>query len=114
MSPEAVARQYRAVMAQGGEAVTLSRAGVPNTFGPVLSRVTEFRADGQMYDLQQGERILLLLAADVVAAGFPLPFQANKDRIAWSGGTLVVKSVDAATRRVAGVTIAFEAKVAGA
>jgi hypothetical protein len=114
MSPEQVAAQYRAAMARHGETVTLARPKVNGTFGPVLARATNYRADGPMYDLQQGERMFIVLADDVASSGFPLPFKPNADKLTSSGDVLTIKSVDDSTRRIAGVLVAYEIKAAGA
>ncbi|MBA3998949.1 MAG: hypothetical protein C0466_17550 [Candidatus Accumulibacter sp.] len=64
--------------------------------------------------IQQGMRTAIVLAEDVEASGFPLPFREKQDRLVWNGKTLVIRSVDDATRRIGGVVIAYVLELAGA
>lgn len=112
MTPDA-AKASLARMLAGGDTVLLSRVDVGGIFGPIAARVTGFAADQTVFDLQQGDRKVILPADDVAASGFPLPFAPEQDRIDWNGLLLAVKAVDNATRRVGGALVAYEIQVAG-
>lgn len=62
---------------------------------------------------QQNARVMVVLAEDVERVGFPVPFQANVDRVVWAGRVLTVTYADDAKRRVAGEVIAYELHVSG-
>lgn len=113
MTPAQATASYRRQLGPF-ETVLLSRVGQPGSYGPVAARVMGYQPTDLVLDVQQGDRKAVLLAEDVAASGFPLPFVVGQDRLAWDGALLVVKAVDDATRRVAGVTIAYELQVAGA
>lgn len=113
MTPDAAKASYARQLANA-DTVVLSRFGVDGTFGPIRARVTNFLPDDVVFDVQQGDRKVILLADDVAGSGFPLPFLPEVDRVDWNGSLLAVKAVDDATRRVGGVTIAYELQVAGA
>lgn len=97
----------------GGDTVLLSRVDVDGTFGPIPARLTGFAADQTVFDLQQGDRKVILPADEVAASGFPLPFLPDADRVDWNGVLLAVKAVDDATRRIGGALVAYEIQVAG-
>jgi hypothetical protein len=57
--------------------------------------------------------MFLVLAEDVARAGFPVPFQANVDRLVWAGRVMPITYADETQRRVAGELIAYELHVSG-
>ena len=105
-------QRYAESIARRGENIVLRRAGASDV--TVRARLLTPKVDDLTGSKQQMMRPMIVLAEDVVNSGFPLPFQCNKDRVIWNGSTLVLQSVDEATRRVAGVVIAYELMVAGA
>lgn len=118
MDAATVAAAYaRALTAQlgPGETVTLVRRGDAGVY-QVKARVTDFIPADLAGAVQQGRRNAIILAADVVASGFPLPFKVNMDQIVWGSlpTTNTVSKIDAATRRVAGVLVAYELDLEGA
>ena len=113
MTPAQATASYRRQLAPF-DTVMLSRIGQPGAYGPVAARIMGYQPTDLVLDVQQGDRKAVLLAGDVAASGFPLPFATGQDRLDWNGALLVVKAVDDATRRVAGVTVAYELQVAGA
>lgn len=110
------AADFRADFDGFGEVLTISR--VMPADAPVQAQVRAvikgFKASDVAGAVQQGERRAIVSASDLENAGFPLPLIVNRDRIIWAGKTLVVKSVDDATRRFAGVLVAYELTLAGA
>jgi hypothetical protein len=114
MTPAAAMASYRRQMVNG-ETVTLRRlSGAGAGDYAVRARVREFRPDDVTGAIQQGSRKAIVLAEDVAASGFPLPFLPKQDRVVWNGKVLVIHAVDDATRRVQGVLIAYELDLAGA
>ena len=113
MTPAQATAAYRRQLG-AFETVTLTRVGSEATYGPVPARLMGYQPTDLVLDVQQGDRKAVLLAADVQASGFPLPFVADQDRVDWNGSLLVVKAVDDATRRVGGVVIAYELQVTAA
>jgi hypothetical protein len=115
VSPEVERDRYRRHLQQNGEPISILRPGTPNqTFPDLLARVVGYQPREIVGNVQQGDRKVILLAEDVAASGLELPFRAKADRIVWNGKTMVVQAVDDATRRIAGVLIAYEIRVSGA
>jgi len=112
MTPGEATDSHRSLIEARGEPIELKRGGV--TY-PVVKAVTKFAKPMQLSgNVQQLGRWLIVMHEDVVAAGFPLPFQSKIDRVVWDGKTLAIISVDGATRRIQGVQIAYELELAGA
>lgn len=114
MTPAAVQAAYeRALSVQlgSGEMVRLVRKGDAETGceAEVRARVTDdFKPSELAGAVEQGRRNAIVLASDVIASGFPLPFKVNHDRLVWRSDeskTDVIKNV--ATRRVGGHLIAY-------
>ena len=100
MTPAEATATYRRQLGPF-ETVTLSRVGSDTTYGPVAARVMGYGPTDLVLDVQEGDRKAVLIAEDVAASGFPLPFVESQDRLDWNGALLVVKAVDDATRRLA-------------
>lgn len=96
-----------------GEAVTLQRPGVPPITAAVRARVMGYRPSDLVGAIVQGDRQAIILASDLAASGFP-QIMPNRDRLIWNGKTLTIKSVDDATARIAGETIAVKLQLSGA
>src|SRR5579871_3234609 len=110
---------YRRALAAAGETVTIRRPGAPNTDVSVLARLTGFSAEQLVGNVEEGERRAIVLAADLAASAFPLPIRANRDQLLWTGPDGVthaslITAIDDDSRRVAGVTIAYDLTLAGA
>lgn len=104
------AASYRR-MIEPHETVVLRRGAVTAT---VRARVTDYRPAELIGAIQQGDRRIIVLAEDVVAAGFPLPFKtAGGDQAIVRGRPTSIKAVDDTTRSDRGVTIAYELTVRG-
>lgn len=114
MSPADARDAYRRLMGNG-ETVVLRRLADPGAGEySVRARVSGFSPSDFDGAIQQGIRTAIVLAEDVESSGFPLPFLEKQDRLIWNGKTLVIRSVDDATRRVDGVQIAYDLELAGA
>lgn len=113
MTPAAAKAAYRRQIGNG-ETVTLRRLdGAGAGDYQARGRVSGFAASDIEGSIQQGLRKAIVLADDVASSGFPTPFLPKQDRLIWSGATLVIQSIDDATRRVGGVLIAYEFELAG-
>jgi hypothetical protein len=101
----AIARlDMRDVLEHTGEMVTLRRGEASVS---ALARVKGFQPEDLVGSIQQGDRSVILLAEDLENAGWDgAPRQG--DRLKAGGAVMVIQSVDGATRRVSGVTIAYE------
>ena len=116
MTPDQIQASYVRVLsaAQGpGELVTLVRVGDLTVY-QAHAWITGFLSAELVGEVQQGERRAVVLASDVVASGFPLPFLPKQDRIVWKGKSIVIVSVDDATRRAQGVLFAYDLTLEGA
>lgn len=118
MTPAEVKEIYRQVIGEFGEAVSLRRySGTGNnrtaTDYPVGARVTEYRPDELIGGIVQGDRLVIVLAADVASTGFQLPFVATADKLVVRGRELAIKAIDDNTRRIAGEIVAYEIRAGG-
>ncbi len=104
---------YRRQLDENGETITIRRTN-PDAEATVRARFTQQAPVQFVGSMMQARRVAVVLAEDLEASGFPLPLQQNKDRIVWNGGTFPVGIVDATTRRVGGVLIAYEIELSGA
>ena len=114
MNPANVVARYRALMAGVDATVTLRRPGfgvVADIEVTVSARITAYKPEDQSGDMVEGDRKVILFAADL--AGFPLPLQPNLDRLVSGGRVFVIKAIDDETRKIAGVLMAYELRVSG-
>lgn len=112
MKPADVIADYRAVLAEVGETVTVSRTNPPPlapTDVQALARVTGYTLDELQPGVEQGRRKVVLLAEDVT---FDPPLRAG-DKVTVRGTVLNIDSVDDNTRRVGGTLIAYELQASG-
>jgi hypothetical protein len=118
MSTAAQARRdYREMLADVGETITLRRinaAPAAPTEAQVLARVVGYKPEELVGGIKQGDRHLIVLAEDVEATGFPVPFLTNgtykaivRDKV------LNIGIVDDSTRRIGGVLIAYDITATG-
>lgn len=111
MTPAQAKAMYRRQMAIAGETILLRRKGRADV--AVRARSMGLNVSDVAGVVQQGARVLIVLAEDVAKVGFPIPFQANVDRVVWNGRTLAITYADDARRRIAGEVIAYELHVSG-
>lgn len=111
MTPAQAKAMYRRQIGEAGENIALRRKGRADVF--VLARATGVGITDVAGTTQQNARTFIVLAEDVERVGFPVPFQANADRIVWAGRTLAITYADDTKRRVGGEVIAYELHVAG-
>lgn len=105
---------YARQIGRHGESVVLRRQGVPDK--TVRAFVTDnYQPYVQAGDdiVQAGRRMAIVLADDVTAASFPLPFLERQDRVIWGAGAHANIVQKIATRRVAGVVVAYELELEG-
>lgn len=114
MTPSAARAAYRRQLRNGETLVLRRLSGLGAGDYAARGRIDGFAPADFEGAIQQGTRTAIILAEDVESSGFPLPFLAKQDRLVWNGRTLVIHSVDDATRRIAGVLIAFVLELAGA
>jgi hypothetical protein len=112
MTPEETRQGYRDALDVAGEVITVRRyTGTGVTRVPVdtdvRARVTGFQERELVGTVQQGDRRIIMLLEDLIAAGFAVPVTAN-DKIVLRGTMIAIVSVDDSTRRVMGELIAYE------
>lgn len=118
MTPQSAEESYRRALATGGRTVQLRRYSGPPALNrnftdhDVQARVREFRADELAGNIRQGDRQVIILASDLQASGFPGALRAN-DKLILDGAELNLQTVDAQSRRIEGVLIAYEAVARG-
>lgn len=76
------------------------------------ARVVGYQERELVGGIQQGDRKVILLADDLIDAGFVPPITAN-DKLIVRGKQLSIVSVDDSTRRVQGILIAYELQARG-
>ena len=116
MDAAQVRRDYRDAIAEVGETITLRRfvAGGPPIKAEVRARVTGYQPAELVGGIKQGDRRVIILAEDVEATGFPVPFSTGgSDKTVVRGKALNIEIVDDSTRRVGGVLIAYDITARG-
>ena len=116
MTPDAVQAAYTRALASTmgpGELVQISRNGNTNSYF-VHAWVTDFIPQDLAGAIEQGKRSAVVLASDVAASGFPLPFRPKQDRLTWGTKNNAITSVDDATVRIQGILIAYKMDLDGA
>jgi len=114
MTPDDSRASYRRVLLAHGQDVTLQRVTPNGTFTyDVRARVMGYSPQTTAGSAQQGGRKAIVLAEDVESSGFPLPFREGQDTLVANGKTMTIAAVNDATRRVAGVLIAYEFELEG-
>lgn len=108
---------YVRAMNVAGETITIRRyTGTgpdrPYFDASVRARVTRYEPHEIVGLIQQGDRRIILLAEDMVAAQIPLALT-NGDKVVVRGDELNIEGSDDNTRRVAGELIAIELQVRG-
>jgi hypothetical protein len=115
MTPTEAREMYAREIREHGEEVTIRRVGSPNIDRTVSARIMGFTPEELLAGIDQGEVKVIMLAEDVEAQGFPVPFKTGgSDKVVRAGGKVLnIEDVDDATRRVGGVPIAYELRVKG-
>jgi hypothetical protein len=78
----------------------------------VLARVTGYTPQEMVGGIAQADRKAIVLQEDMIKAGLTLPLT-NSDFAIVQGKQHAIKVPDNATRRVGGVTIAYELQIVG-
>ncbi len=104
-------QRYAEAIARRGETVVLKRGATEKTVRAKL--IGSVAAEDAPGSRKQFKRTFAVLAADVVAQAFPVPFLVNQDRLVWDSKTLVVISIDNSKRRSGGVTLAYDIETLG-
>jgi hypothetical protein len=117
MSPNEARAMYRRMISEIGETITLRRNN-PSPAAPtevqVRARVTGYRPEELVNGINQGDRRLIVLAEDVEASGFPVPFKTGgSDKAIVRGASLNIGVVDDSTRRIGGVLVAYDITATG-
>lgn len=117
MTPETAKGIYRRRIGKG-ETVYIRRytgAGTcrPRYDAPVRARVMGYETKELVGTIVQGDRHIIFLAEDLLAAQFALPITTN-DKAVVKGRELAIITPDDATRRAdGGVLVAFDLQVRG-
>lgn len=120
MTPEAATAAYRRALNLDnlGEPVEVRRyTGTAGTNRPkfdatVMARVTDYQPSDLVGDIKQGDRQVILMFEDLIAAQFPMPVK-KTDKIVVRNRECSIEMLDDNTRRIGTVLIAYEARVRG-
>jgi hypothetical protein len=108
---------YRRQMDAVGEDVTFQRVTSPglvvSNAATVKARLVGYQEEDLSGERREGERHLIVLHDDLVAASFPVPPN-DTDRVVHAGRTLQITRVDGDTRRAQGTQIAYDVWAVGA
>lgn len=119
MSPDEIKVSYRRMIDEVGEDILIRRytgtgQNRPYFDATVRARVAGYAPSEMVGDIKQGDRKVIALAEDLIAAQVALPLAPSANlKVVARGREMDVKAVDDSTRRVAGVLIAIEMQVAG-
>ena len=116
MTPDTARGMYLRLIASGEE-IRLRRytgTGAARPFADyrVRAKVAGYAPEQLVGAIQQGDRTVIVLAADVSAAQFPVPITSS-DKVIVRGRELAIQSVDDSTRRVGGELVAYEIQARG-
>lgn len=117
MTPADLKTSYRAAIDAVGENIVIRRytgAGQnrPRFDVAVRARVVDYEPNELVGGISQGDRKLIVLAEDMIAAQAPLDIKKG-DKAVVRGKELNIEAADDNTRRVQGVLIAYELRVRG-
>lgn len=117
MDAETARGMYRRQMDAVGEDATFQRVTSPalvvSNSATVKVRVVGYQEEELSGERREGERHLIVLHDDLVAASWPVPPN-DTDRVVHGGRTLQITRVDPDTRRAQGVQIAYDVWCVGA
>ncbi|MGJ0505613.1 MAG: hypothetical protein ACR652_00475 [Methylocystis sp.] len=115
MTPTQARQSLARSLNASGQTVVLQRLnGAGAGAYSVKARIMGAEASDVVGAVQQLRRKAIVSAEDVESSGFPVPFLPKQDRLIWNGKTLVITSVNDATRRLQGILIGYELELAGA
>lgn len=117
MTPAETKQAYSEAMDAAGETIAIRRftgTGVTRTHVDtnVRARVTGYAERELVGTINQGDRKIIMLVDDLVAAGFAVPVT-PQDKVMLRGTMISIVSVDDSTRRLQGVLIAYEIQARG-
>ncbi|MEP9389656.1 hypothetical protein [Mesorhizobium sp. KR9-304] len=117
MTPDEAKDAYSRAMDVAGEAIVIRRytgtgQGRPFFDASVRARVVDYEPHEIIGAIKQGDRKLIVLAEDMIAAQIPLDLH-NGDKAVVRGKELNIEAADDSTRRMQGVLIAYELQVRG-
>lgn len=120
MTLEEVKADYRDSMRRTGWLVKLRKTNpipFPHADFDVFARIVDYgsREDREIANgMKQGSKQAIVLAEDLEAAGFPLPFETNGTHKIIDGSRVYnIEQVDETTRKFRGVVVAYELVVLG-
>lgn len=105
---------YAERMSRNGETITVRRrvSGGSPIEALVRAWVVGFSPEELVAGINQADRKIIALVADLEAAGWPLPIRRN-DQVVVRGRTMNVEDVDDNSHRYAGVLNAYQLRVTG-
>lgn len=117
MTADAIRASYRRAIDAVGETVTIRRytgagANRPYFDVSVRARVVGCTPQEIVGAIQEGDRKVILLAEDMIAAQAPLDLRKG-DKIVVRGREMDIHVADDSTRRVAGKIVAYEIMARG-
>ncbi len=117
MSVESIRRQYRLALNKRGETIKIRRYTGTGPNRPMFevecnAVVTGYQPDEMVGGIQQADRKAIVLHEDLEGTGLALPLT-NSDFAVVQGKQHAIRVPDNFTRRVAGVTIAYELQIVG-
>ncbi|MGE0290328.1 MAG: hypothetical protein AB7I42_24910 [Bradyrhizobium sp.] len=117
MTPDESRADYRATMDRVGEVVLIRRytgsgQNRPHFDAEVRARVMGYEPTELVGGVIQGDRKLIVLAEDMIAAQVPLDLRKG-DKAVIRGKECNIEAADDNKRRVAGALIAYELQVRG-
>lgn len=117
MNPAVVLDTYRRMIAADGEWIKIRRyTGLgnnrPHFDVAVRAKVTKWEPEELVGSIQQGDRKLIVLVEDLIAAQFALPITAA-DKTVVRGRELAIVAPDDSTRRLGTTLIAYELAARG-
>lgn len=119
MTPEQVINAHQRALRVAGELVILRRTtGTnPQQFfdAKVMARVRDYAPHEMVDGIQQGDRLVEILALDLDRGQFPGPIKSGQgaDAVRLKRGWTKVQSVDDQTKRIQGVLITYRLQVRG-
>jgi len=117
MTADEARADYREAMDTAGQWIAIRRytgAGEDRPWfeAPARARIVGYDPDELVGNIQQGDRRVILLYEDMIAAQFPVPPRRG-DKAVVGGRELNVESVDDEKRRFMGELMAYELQVRG-
>lgn len=116
MTPETAKAMYRRRIGIGKPLHIRRYTGTgtnrPRFDAEVRARITGYAPDELVGTITQGDRKVIFLAEDLIAAHFPTPITTS-DKVVEDGKELAIIAPDKSTREVQGVLIAYEMTVRG-